>query len=150
MIGGPSKFWVLPPEIMDGLQKTFGFDYDPCPFAGGLVKFDGLSDMPEDKRCAWVNPLFGRGITRWVRWSIRQAKRGKTVVLILPLDNWVKLLLGQIFGGTYGPAGEFGEIVILGSHDWLNPETGERRKSSRPSFLFILKAVKPSVQRSPP
>ena len=150
-MGGPSTFWVLPPEIMENLQKSFNFDYDPCPFAPNMVEFDGLADMPDDTKCAWVNPLFGRGIiTKWVRWSIRQAQRGKTVVLILPLDNWVRLLLNQIFGGTLGPAGEFGEIVILGKHDWLNPETGERRPSSRPSFLFILKPVEPSAQRSTP
>lgn len=154
MIGGPSKFWVLPPEIMEPLQKEFNFDYDPIPFSAGFVEFDGFADVPDGKKSVWLNPLFGRGITKWVRWAIRQANRGKNVVVILPLDNWVRLFFDYI-GSDIGNAGNNfhaldegafrGRIVSLGSHDWLNPETGERRRSSRPSFLFILR---PSTEAS--
>jgi hypothetical protein len=154
VIGGPSKFWVLPPEIMEPLQRTYNFDYDPCPFSGGFVEFDGLADIPDGKKSARVNPLFGRGITKWVRWAIKQANKGKTVVVILPMDNWVRLFMEQMeppnahTWGTHFHATN-GEIRSLGTHDWLNPETGERRKSSRPSFLFVLRP-KPLQAIQPP
>lgn len=131
-LGGPSKYWVLPQEIMDKLQSEFNFDFDPAPFvADGLLPQDGLGPWPKDSRSVWSNPLFGSGITAWVRKAIEENKKGKTVVTILPLDNWVRLFI---------EAGA--EIRSLGSHDWVNPETGDQRKSSRPSFLFILKGLK--------
>lgn len=142
-VGGPSKFWVLPPEIMEPLQREFQFDYDPVPFSVGFVQFDGFADVPNDKKSVWLNPLFGSGITKWVRWAIRQAERGKTVVTILPLDGWVRLFIDYMTngGGILEGGGRLGEIQSLGFHDWVNPETGERRRSSRPSFLFILRAT---------
>ncbi|MDG6949556.1 MAG: hypothetical protein JRM77_06910 [Nitrososphaerota archaeon] len=140
MIGGPSKYWVLPPEIMGPLQEEFQFDYDPIPFSAGFVEFDGFADVPEGKKSVWLNPLFGRGITKWVRWAIKQAEHGKLVVVILPLDGWVNLFFEQIFGVGRSARGTLsGEIRPIGSHDWLNPETGAKRRSSRPSFLFILR-----------
>ena len=50
-------------------------------------------------------------------------------VLILPLDNWVKLLLDAK-----------AEIRVVGSHDWVHTKDKTRRKAPRPSFLFILRA----------
>ncbi len=124
-IGGSSKFWLIPSEIYDPLNREFGFDFDPCPYPlpNG---FDGLS--VEWGRWNWVNPLFGRGITAFVRKAIAEQQKGKTSVLILPLDNWVRLLI---------EAGA--EIRVVGKHDWIHAETGDRRSSSRPSFLFILR-----------
>jgi hypothetical protein len=126
-LGGPSKYWVLPKEIMEPLKAEFKFNFDPCPFNGdGLVPVDGLGGDWGSSN--WVNPLFGSGITAWVRKAIVEQQKGKDSVLILPLDNWVKLLLDAR-----------AEIRPIGSHNWVNPETGDQRKSSRPSFLFILR-----------
>ena len=76
----------------------------------------------------WVNPPFWAGITAWVRKAIDEQKKGKTSVLILPLDNWVNLLLQS---GA--------KIRTIGSHEWIHTKNGTRRKAPRPSFLFILK-----------
>ncbi len=132
-VGGPSKFWVIPPEIIEPLRKEFNFDFDPCPFPRP-EGFDGLSI--EWGKSNWVNPLFGQGITAWVRKVIAEQEKGKTSVVILPLDNWVKLFMD---------AGA--EIRVIGKHRWINQETGESRPSSRPSFLFILKAAAPEAER---
>lgn len=128
-LGGPSKFWVLPKDMMEKINNEFNFNYDPAPFPRP-EGYDGLT--AEWGSSNWVNPLFGTGITAWVRKAIIEKEKGKRSVLILPLDNWVRLLIDQ---GA--------EIRSLGSHNWVNPETGEQRKSSRPSFLFILKGKFP-------
>lgn len=62
---------------------------------------------------------------------LEEQKKGKDSVLILPLDNWVRLLID---------AGA--EIRSLGPHEWIHTHKDfkpARRKAPRPSFLFILK-----------
>lgn len=94
-------YWLTPPDLYAMLDAEFHFDFDPCPFplpAG----FDGLT-------CEWgqsnyVNPPFGsiihqgkkKGPTAWVRKAIIEAKKGKTVVLVYPVDKWVLMLLEAI------------------------------------------------------
>ena len=124
--------WLIPPEVYDALDKEFNFSYDPCPYprpAGfdGLAQDWGVSN--------WVNPPFWGGVTGWIRKAILEAHNGKTSVVILPLDNWFSLAV---------KAGA--EIRSLGSHDWINTETGERHKSPRPSLLFIFRPKKEVVR----
>jgi hypothetical protein len=108
------------------LNAEFNFDFDPCPLTTGLPEFDGLhSDWGKSN---WVNPLFGGGITAWVRKAIEEQEKGKQSVVILPLDRWVRYMFQAK-----------AEMRLIGDHDWIHAETGERRPSSRPSFLFILR-----------
>ena len=133
-VGGPEDYWVIPPEIYEPLNREFHFDFDPCPYPRP-EGFDGLTC--EWGKSNWVNPLFGRGITAFVRKGIEEWKKGKTVVLILPLDNWVKLLVEAI--GV--KEGSMGEIRVVGKHRWLKAsDPTKNRPASRPSFLFILKS----------
>lgn len=91
-------YWITPPELMDRLDSEFHFDFDPCPYPlpDG---FDGLT-------CEWgksnyVNPPFGsiiqdgrkKGPTAWARKSIKEAKKGKRVVMVYPIDKWVLMLI---------------------------------------------------------
>ena len=118
-------YWIIPPEIYKPLNKEFKFNFDPCPNPKPK-SFNGLE--VDWKKSNWVNPPFWAGITYWVRKAIAEQQKGNTSVLILPLDNWVKLLFD---------AGA--EVRVVGSHDWIHTEDGSRRKAPRPSFLFILK-----------
>jgi hypothetical protein len=91
-------YWLTPPELYAELDAEFGFDFDPCPFPLPSG-FDGLT-------CEWgasnyVNPPFGsivhqgkkKGPTAWVRKAIEEHRKGKTVVLVYPIDKWVLMLL---------------------------------------------------------
>jgi len=118
-------YWIIPPEIYKPLNREFNFEFDPCPNPKPK-DFDGLK--VEWKKSNWVNPPFWAGITAWVRKAIEEQQKGKTSVLILPLDNWVRLLF---------EAGA--EIRSLGFHEWIHTKDGTRRKAPRPSFLFILR-----------
>jgi len=109
-------YWLTPPELMDELDNEFHFDFDPCPFPlpDG---FDGLT-------CEWgksnyVNPPFGsivhegkkKGQTAWARKAIKEAKKGKRIVMVYPIDKWVLMLI---------EAGA--EIRNLGDIRWLSIE----------------------------
>ena len=94
-------YWLTPPELYRQLDDEFHFTFDPCPYPlpDG---FDGLT-------CEWgernyVNPPFGsiihegrkKGPTAWVRKAITEWRKGKTVVLVYPVDKWMLMLLGAI------------------------------------------------------
>ena len=118
-------YWIIPPEIYNPLNKEFKFQFDHCPNPRPK-EFDGLA--VDWKKSNWVNPPFWAGITAWVRKAIVEQQKGNTSVLILPLDNWVNLLL---------QAGA--ELRPVGSHEWIHTQDGSRRKAPRPSILFILR-----------
>ena len=125
MKGDKDGYWLIPPEIYEPLNKEFHFDFDPCP----NPRPEGYDSLVVDwGKSNWVNPLFQGGITAWVRKALEEQKKGKTSVLILPLDNWVNLLLQAD-----------AEIRPLGFHNWIHTKTKEKRKAPRPSILFILR-----------
>jgi hypothetical protein len=95
-------YWLTPPALMAELQTEFDFDFDPCPYPRP-DEFDGLT--AEWGRSNYVNPPF-KGPTAWVRKSIAEAKKGKRVVFVFPVDKWVLLLL------------EAGATVRLRLPDW--------------------------------
>lgn len=127
-------YWLTPPDLYDELNAEFQFTFDPCPHP--LPEgFDGLT-------CEWgqsnyVNPPFGsiihqgrkKGPTAWVRKAIEEHKKGKSVVLVYPLDKWVLMLLSAM-GAT---------VRNLGDVRWLAIEDGKPGKGTgRHIACFIL------------
>ena len=93
--GVDSRYWRIPPEIYESLDREFHFNFDPCPYP---FERDGI-DI-EWGKTNWVNPPFrrrdainGHGPTAFVRKGIEEAEHGKTSVFILPVQNYVNLLL---------------------------------------------------------
>jgi hypothetical protein len=100
--------------------------------------FDGLT-------CEWgqrnyVNPPFGsivhqgkkKGPTAWVRKALDEWRKGKTVVLVYPIDKWVLMLLKAILG-------EHAKVRNLGDVRWLATEDGSAGKGTgRHIAAFIL------------
>jgi hypothetical protein len=131
--------WLTPPDVYAKLNAEFCFDFDPCPYPlpGG---FDGLT-------CEWglsnyVNPPFGsimhegkkKGPTAWVRKAIEEHRKGKTVVLVYPVDKWVLMLVKEIFG-------EDGDVRNLMDVRWLATEDlSEGKGTGRHIACFILRA----------
>lgn len=117
-------FWLTDPVLMQNLNDEFHFDFDPCPFPRP-PNYDSLV-VPWGKS-NYVNPLFVGGPTAWVKKAIEEQQKGNTTVLIFPLDRWVK----RLFDAQ-------AEIRSIGFVDWYDP-AGNKQKSSRPNFLFILR-----------
>lgn len=128
-------YWLTPPALYAALNAEFHFDFDPCPYplpAG----FDGLT-------CEWglsnyVNPPFGsiihegrkKGPTAWARKALSEHAKGKSVVLVYPIDKWVLMLLGAL--GS--------EVRNLGDVRWLSIEDGRPGKGTgRHIAAFILR-----------
>lgn len=73
--------WQTPDAVYDKLDREFHFDHDPCP-ANWDGKVDGLtSDWGKSN---FVNPPYGRELTKWVEKGYNEAQEGKTVVLLIP------------------------------------------------------------------
>jgi len=135
--GGDGKhYWLTPPDLYARLDAEFHFDFDPCPFPLP-PGFDGLT-------CEWgqsnyVNPPFGsiihegrkKGPTAWVRKAIAEHRKGKTVVLVYPIDKWVLMLL-DVIGA---------DVRNLGDVRWLATEDRQPGKGTgRHIACFILRS----------
>tara|TARA_R100001086_G_scaffold229978_1_gene150108 strand:+ start:56 stop:511 length:456 start_codon:yes stop_codon:yes gene_type:complete len=127
-------YWLTPPSLLKELQGRFAFDFDACPYPKPN-DFDGLT-------CEWgnstyVNPPFGsiihegrkKGPTAWARKSIEENKKGKSVVMVYPIDKWVLMMLS---------AGA--KVENLGDVRWCATEDGSQGKGTgRHIAMFILK-----------
>jgi len=73
-----------------------------------------------------------KGPTAWVRKAIIEHQKGKTVVLVYPVDKWVLMLVNEIFGVE-------AEIRNLGDVKWLAIEDASQGKGTgRHIACFIL------------
>lgn len=139
-------YWLTPPELYAELDAEFGFDFDPCPcpLPDG---FDGLTC--EWGRVNYVNPPFGsimhqgpedrkprkKGPTAWVRKAIQEWRKGKTVVLVYPVDKWLLMMVSEIFGPE-------ADIRNLGDVKWCAVEDSSAGKGTgRHIACFVLRAA---------
>lgn len=138
-------YWLTPPALYAQLDAEFHFDFDPCPFPVP-EGFDGLTC--EWGRSSYVNPPFGsiihqgkkKGPTAWVRKAIEEHQKGKTVVLVYPVDKWVLMLLNAILG-------EHAQVRNLGDVRWLATEDGSEGKGTgRHIACFILDPRRRALQ----
>ena len=134
-------YWLTPPELYAELNAEFAFDFDPCPYPKP-EGFDGLT-------CEWgysnyVNPPFGsvmhqgpndkkpkkKGPTAWMRKAIQEAKKGKRVVIVYPVDKWVLMMMDAIGAEN---------VRNLGDVRWCATEDGSQGKGTgRHIAAFIL------------
>src|SRR6266487_496801 len=119
-------YWLVPPDVYGPLNNEFNFDFDPCPYPLP-VDFDGLTcDWGMSN---WVNPPFGsimhegkkKGPTAWMRKAIAESRKGKTSVVVYPIDKWVLMMLEEC-GVT--------EVRNLGDARWLATEDGSVGKGT--------------------
>lgn len=130
-------YWLTPPDLYKTLDQRFRFNFDPCPYPIP-PGFDGLT--AEWGTSSYVNPPFGavmmpdgkmKGATAWARKAIEENAKGKTVVMVHPIDKWVLMLLA---------AGA--KVVNLGDVRWLATEDGSQGKGTgRHIACFILKGA---------
>lgn len=129
-------YWLTPPDLYARLDAEFRFDFDPCPFPLP-PGFDGLTQPWGASN--YVNPPFGsimhegkkKGPTAWARKAIAEARQGRQVVLVYPIDKWVLMLLG---------AGA--EVRNLGDVRWLATEDGSQGKGTgRHIAAFVLRGA---------
>lgn len=131
-----SHSWIIPPEIYNPLVKEFGPMFDPCPYKQNKEDvIDGINI--EWGQVNWVNPPFrkadavnGHGPTDFVRKAIAEQKKGKTSVLILPVQNYVNMLLQAE-----------AEIRPVGRVAWINGKDPTKKFAPSNNALFILRPL---------
>lgn len=138
-----SKYWLIPKEIYEPLDREFHFDFDPCPYP--FVR-DGIEI--DWGQMNWVNPPFrskdainGHGPTAFVRKAIEESKKGRSSVIIAPVQSYVNMLL---------EAGA--ELRPVGRVKWIDAISGKPDPNPSTNVLFILrgKKVETAVKPIPP
>ena len=78
--------WKTPSYIYDPLNKEFNFDFDPCPLQHNINEWDGLD--VEWGKSNFINPPYSRKLKEsFVKKSIKESKKGKLCVLLLPVST---------------------------------------------------------------
>lgn len=134
-----SQYWLIPPEIYGPLNCEFNFDFDPCPYKEKQEDIIDAIGVEWGQR-NWVNPPFrkadafnGHGPTDFVRKAIEESRKGKTSVLILPVQNYVNMLL---------QAGA--ELRPVGRVKWIDGRNKANKFAPSNNALFILKGKEAS------
>jgi hypothetical protein len=131
-------YWLSPPALLADIRAEFGEFFDACPYPKP-DDFDGLT-------CEWglvtyANIPFGsiihegkkKGPTAWMRKAITEWQKGKTVVLVYPVDKWLLMMVKAIFG-------EGADIRNLGDVRWHATEDNSQGKGTgRHIAMFILR-----------
>jgi len=124
--------WATPPAIFGPLDEEFGFELDVCATAENAKcaryfspEQDGLSRDWAPSVC-WMNPPYGREISKWMRKAAEEWRKGATVVCLVPartdtawwheyvmLATEVRFLRGRVrFVGAPHPA-PFPSAVVV-------------------------------------
>lgn len=84
-----TDLWATPQAFFDELDKEFHFETDVCalPENAKCKKYftpvqDGLAQ--EWGGVCWMNPPYGREISRWMEKAYESSLRGATVVCLVP------------------------------------------------------------------
>lgn len=107
-------YWLTPPDLFAKLNAEFHFDFDPCPYPlpegfdgltcewgqsnyvnppfGSILRFPPSTCQHETAtkksrtciKCGAVGKKLGP--TAWMRKAVEESRKGKTVVLVYPVD----------------------------------------------------------------
>jgi phage N-6-adenine-methyltransferase len=89
MFSSANSNWETPPEVFKYWDNIYHFNLDVAAVSTNSLckKFlnDGLNTdwIAIGNKC-WMNPPYGREIGKWVKKAFEEAKRGATVVCLLP------------------------------------------------------------------
>jgi hypothetical protein len=76
--------YATPKALYDVLNAEFNFNDDPCPISepNPFYENDGLAREWNNR--VFINPPYGKGITKWIERAYREAQLGKLIVLLIP------------------------------------------------------------------
>jgi len=90
MFSSATDQWATPQAFFAEWDAVFNFELDVCADASNAKCWrffseadNGLYQDWAPNRC-WMNPPYGREISRWVQKAYNESLRGATVVCLLP------------------------------------------------------------------
>ena len=95
---------------------------DPCYSAEGVTdpthayteNINGLIQPWTDKGLVFVNPPYGRGLTRWVQKCSEEAAKGAEIVLLIPARTDTKYFHNYVWNTAQEICFVKGRIVFMG------------------------------------
>jgi len=127
--------WYTPQDFYDKLNSEFNFTLDVCASIENAKcsKFFTEADNGLVQKwygVCWMNPPYGREISKWTKKAVEEFKAGCTVVCLVPSRTdtiwWheltehatqIRFIKGRLkFGGSKIPA-PFPSAVIVLKHD---------------------------------
>lgn len=91
MFSSETDEWNTPDDFYARLSKLFKFTLDPCATDNNrkceqhfTKAQDGLAQSWLTEGAVFMNPPYGRGISKWVRKAYEEAQKGTPVVCLLP------------------------------------------------------------------
>lgn len=130
-------YWLTPESVYQFIEDRFGIKksdlYDPCPYP----KPEHYNGLEKDwGAVSYVNPPFGVvytngkkiGATAWFRKARAEADKGKLVLFVFPIHNW--LVEAMIYCGA--------SVIHLGNVKWLATEDGLPGKGCGAIAMFVL------------
>ena len=79
LFSSASIHWATPQELYDELNREFHFNDDPCPLHSITDRLD-----TEWGSSTFMNPPYGREITKWLSKAYQESLKGKTIVCLIP------------------------------------------------------------------
>lgn len=91
MYTSKTDVWETPIDFFKKLEQRFSFDVDVCalPENAKVANFyspddDGLSQDWSKYNTCWMNPPYGRVISKWIEKAYNESLNGTTVVALVP------------------------------------------------------------------
>ena len=104
MFSNKNNAWCTPRDFFEKLNKEFNFTLDPCcmPKSALCKKYftpdeDGLKQSWEGER-VFVNPPYGREISKWVKKCFDERKRANIIIMLIPSRTDTLYFHNYIYG----------------------------------------------------
>ena len=105
MFTSNSNEWQTPSDLFQDLDEEFEFTLDPCctKETAKCAKFFTIQDdgLKQDwsKDVVFMNPPYGKEIKDWIKKAFKEAKKGATVVCLIPARTDTKYWHDYCFKG---------------------------------------------------
>lgn len=91
MFSSKTDVWSTPIDFFNALDKLFNFRLDVCALPENAKcqiyftpEVDGLKQDWTGQGNVWMNPPYGREISKWIEKAYLSSKQGATVVCLIP------------------------------------------------------------------
>ena len=132
-----TDLWYTPQYIFDNLNQEYNFTLDVCATSENTkcnIYFTEEDNalIQEWIGICWMNPPYGRNISKWIKKAYESAQKGATVVCLLPAKTdtawWhdfitksseIRFIKGRLkFGDCANPA-PFPSVIVVFRHNDL-------------------------------
>ena len=143
MFSSKTDEWATPQSFFDLLDAEFHFDLDVCALPANAKcrrfftpKQDGLKQ--DWTGVCWMNPPYGREISKWMQKAYESSQNGATVVCLVPArtcsDWWhrfathgeIRFVRGRLTFGSAKSAAPFPSAIVVFRQRWW--EIGRSKK----------------------